>query len=222
MQREGLKKMKRRNVSTISELPDRKKTVLLFFADKDQANAYEVSESCGLEYSTAHSSVKALEKEGALQLKSQEINEKGVIAKAYALTTKGVHRCLCAKLTWHEKVVIVDKWQRLLNPNVSEWMKFIEALNDSNIEEMVSSNIGGFLKVSTDMGYFIDVIDESSFDAILVTMIDFDGTYAKVMRVIGSFPRLKERLLKLLEEEIALREEDLNRHRKIKAEFEKI
>ena len=214
--------MKRKNVNTVQELPDRKKTVLLFFAGKDEANSYEVSQGCEFMYSTAHSSVKALEKEGAIQLRSQKINEKGVIAKGYALTTKGVHRCLCAKLTWHEKVVIVDKWQRLLKPNVSEWMKFIEALNDPSIEEMVSSNIGGFLKVSTDMGFFIDVIDESSFDAILVTMIDSNETYTKVMSVIGRFPRLKERLLKLFEEEIAWREEDLNKHRRIKAEFEKI
>ena len=107
-------------------------------------------------------------------------------------------------------------------PNVLEWMKFIEALNDSNIEEMVSSNIGGFLKVSKDMGYFIDVIDESSFDAVLVTMIDFDETYAKVMRIIGSFPRIKARLLKLLEQDIAWRAEDLEKKRAMKARFEKL
>ena len=222
MRCESFKEMKRRNINNVPELPDKKKTVLLFFANKGEANAYEVSEACGLEYSTAHSSVKALEKEGALQLKSEKINEKGVTAKEYGLTTKGVHRCLCAKLTWHEKVVIVEKRQSLLKPNVLEWMKFIEALNDSNIEEMVSSNIGSFLKVCKDMGYFIDVIDESSFDAVLATMIDFDETYAKVMRIIGSFPRLKERLLKVLGEDIVWREEDLNRYRRIKAEFEKL
>jgi predicted transcriptional regulator len=218
----SFKKMKRRNIYSIPELPDKKKTVLLFFADKGEANTYEVSEACNLEYSTAHSSVKALEKESSLRLKSEKLNEKGVTAKTYEITTKGVHRCLCAKLPWHEKVIIVEKRQSLLMPTVLEWMKLIEALDDSNIEEMVSSNISGFLKVSEDMGHFLDVIDESSFDAVLVTMIDFDGTYAKVMRVIGSFPRLKERLLKLLEQDISWREEDLQRYRRIKAELERL
>jgi DNA-binding PadR family transcriptional regulator len=214
--------MKRRNVYSLPELPDKKKMVLLFFADRGEANAYEVSEACRLEYSTAYSSVKALEKEASLTLKSEKLNEKRVIAKTYEITTKGVHRCLCAKLPWHEKVVIVEKRQSLLKPNVLEWMKFIEVLDDSNIEEMVSSNISGFLKVSEDMGYFLDVIDESSFDAVLVTMIDFDGTYAKVMRIIDSFPRLKARLLRLLRDDIAWREKDLDRYRQIKAELEKI
>ena len=210
--------MKRRNI--VPELPDKKKTVLLFFADKGKANAYEISEGCGLEYSTAHSSVKALEKEGALHLKSEKINEKGVTAKEYALTTKGVHRCLCAKLTWHEKVAIVEKWQSILNPNVLEWMKFIEAVNDSNVEEMVSSNISLYLSGCNDIGYFIDVIDESSFDAVLATMIDLN-MYSKIMQIIGNFPRIKDRLLKLLEEDISWREEDLKRYRMIKAELAK-
>ena len=101
-------------------------------------------------------------------------------------------------------------------------MKFIEALNDSNIEELVSSNISGFLRASKDMGYFIDVIDESSFDALLATMIDFNETDAKVMRIIGNFPRIKERLLKLLEQDITWLEEDLEKKRTMKARFEKL
>jgi hypothetical protein len=59
------------------------------------------------------------------------------------------------------------------------------------------------------MSYFVDVIDETFFDALLTTMIDSDGTYSKVMRLIGSYPHIKDRLLKLLEEEIAWLEDDL-------------
>jgi hypothetical protein len=161
--------MKQRNIYSIPELPDKQKKVLLFFANIGEANTYEVSAACELQYSTAHSSVKALEKEGTLQFKSEEINKKGVVAKNYAITTAGVHRCLCASLPWHDKVEIVEKQQNLLNPNVLEWMKFLEALDDQNTEEMVSSNIGGFLQVSKDMGYFVDSIDDSFFDAVVVT-----------------------------------------------------
>ena len=214
--------MKQRNIYSIPELPEKKKKVLLFFADKGEANAYEVSGACKLQYSTTHSSVKALEKEGALRFRSEEINEKGVVAKTYEITTEGVHRCLCADLLWHEKVEIVEKQQNLLMPNVSEWMKFIESLNDPNTEEMVSSNIGGFLKVCKDQGYFIDCLDDSFFDAVLVTMISFDETYTKAMSVIGSFPRLKEKLLKLIEDDIVWRQEYCKKYIRIKAEIEKL
>jgi hypothetical protein len=42
------------------------------------------------------------------------------------------------------------------------------------------------------------------------------------MRIIDSFPRLKARLLRLLRDDIAWREKDLDRYRQIKAELEKI
>jgi len=221
MRRDSIKNMMERYSKALPELPDRKKKVLLFFAEKGEANIYKVSEDCDMRYSTAHSSVKALEKEGFVRLKSEEINEKGVTAKVYGLTTKGLHRSIYAMSTWHEKIVIAEKWQSLLNPNVLEWMKFIEVLKDPNVEKMVSDQIGSFLSCCNDAGFFIDVVDESFFDAVLATMIDFDETNSKVMRKIGSYPRIKERLLKLLEEDIAWRQEDVKRYSMIKAGFEK-
>ena len=141
MMYDSIKRKQKLSSNTQTELPVMKKKVLLCFAENDEMNIYKVAKLCGIGYSTAHSSIKSLEKEGFVQLKSEKINEKGVTAKEYGLTTKGVHRCLCAKLSWHEKVVIVEKQQSLLKPNVLEGMKFIEALNDSHIEELVSSNI---------------------------------------------------------------------------------
>lgn len=217
--RQTLRKIKRRRINKLPELPDKKKAVLLFFANNEAANAYRVSEACGFEYSTAHSSIKALSKEGFLQLADVKINEKGVTAKEYKITARGIHRCLCINTPWHDKVLIVKKWQRKLNPNVSEWMEFIEALNDPRTEEMFSSNVSIFLSGSMDLGYFLDVIDESSFDALLVVSVDFPSTHEKVMSVIGRFPRIRERLLKLIEEDNKWRKEDFEQHTNLLSEL---
>ncbi len=211
-----------RHGNTVSELSDRKKTALLFFAEKGEANIYKLSEECKMRYSTGHSSVKALEKEGFVRLKSEKKNEKGVTAKVYGLTTKGLYRCIYAMSTWHKKILIAEKWQSLLKPNVLEWMKFIETLNDSNIEKTINEQIGSFLSYCNDAGFFIDVVDESFFDAFLAAMIDFDETYNKVMHEIGSYPRIKERLLRNLEEDITWREEDVKKYRMMKARLEKL
>jgi hypothetical protein len=42
------------------------------------------------------------------------------------------------------------------------------------------------------------------------------------MSALGSFPHLKKKLLKLIEDDIAWQEEDCKRHRRIKAELEKL
>jgi len=220
--RDSIKKMAKQQSNIVPKLADRKKTVLRFVARMGEANIYQISEECKIRYSTAHSSVESLKKEGLLQLKSKILNKKGVPATFYGLTPKGLHRSIFDLPTWHEKIVIAEKWQDLLNPNVIEWMKFIEALNDQKTQEMVNTDIGSFLCCSDDLGFFVDVINDIFFDALLATMIEFNETYSKVMRTIGSFPRLKERLLKLLEQDIAWREEDLEKHRMMKAEFEKL
>lgn len=115
MRRDSIKNMMERYTNTLAELPDRKKKVLLFFAEKGEANSYKVSEDCKMQYSTTHSSVKALEKEGFVRLKSEKINEKGVTAKVYTLTLKG----LCKAFTvsdalWLKIDVIIDRWSGLL------------------------------------------------------------------------------------------------------------
>ena len=221
MWRERTNKVRKRDSNAMPKLPEKKKTVLLFFAEKDEANAYEVSEKCSLQYSTAHSSVKALEKDGLLRLKLEKINEKGVPTKVYGLTTKGAYWSIYSVSTWHEKILFAEKWQRLLKPNVVEWLKFIETLSDTRIEETLNTQIG--LSVSySDLDFFIDVIDDFFFAmVILPEMIIFHETYSKVMQRIQSYPRIKEILLKNLEEQIAWSKEDIEKQIRIKAEFEK-
>lgn len=222
MRPDSIKKMMKIQSDTVPELANRKKTVLLFFAKNGKANIYRIEKECKIRYSTAHSSIKSLEKEGLVQLKSKEINKKGVPATIYGLTTKGLHRAIFELPIWQEKIAVAEKWQRLLNPNVVEWMKFIEALNDPRTEEMVNSQIGGFLNCSDDLGFFVDAIDDLYFDALLATMIDFDDSYKIVMEKIASFPRILKRLPKLIKEDMAWREEDLKRYRRIKEELEKL
>lgn len=222
MRHDNIKKKLKKESNAVPELANRKKTVLLFIAKTGNVNIYQISEDCNLRYSTAHSSVKSLEKEGLVRLESAIKNEKGVPATLYGLTTKGLHRSIFDLPTWHEKTLIAEKWQTLLNPNVIEWMKFIEALNDPKTEEMVNSQIGSFLNCSDDLDFFVDVIDDPFFDALLATMIDFDGSYTAVMQTLVNFPRIKQRLPRLLEEDIKWQEEDLERRRRIKAEIEKL
>ena len=222
MKHDNITKKVKKESNAVPELANRKKTVLLFLARTGNVNIYQISEDCGLRYSTAHSSVKSLEKEGLVRLYSAVKNEKGVTATLYGLTTKGLHRSIFDLPTWHEKTLIAEKWESLLNPNVLEWMRFIEALGDSKAEEMVNSQIGSFLNYSNDLGFFVDVIDDLFFDAILATMIDFVDSYTTVMQTLTSFPRIKERLPRLLEEDIKWQEEDLERRKKIKAEIEKL
>ena len=124
--------------------------------------------------------------------------------------------------TWHERILVAEKHQDLLKPNVLEWMKFIETLNDPNIEEIVNQQIGSFFSWD-DPDFFIEAIDDFFFDTLIMTeMISSRETFGKIMREICNHPHIKEKLLKNLEEYIEWCEEDLEKHRVMKAEFEKL
>jgi hypothetical protein len=227
LKRVSIKKIVKEQSNVAPQLADRMKKVLLFLAKNGEASPYKLQEKCkigeneNMRYSTAHRSIKALELEGLVRLKSETRNAKGAPTTTYALTTKGLHQAIYDLPSWQEKIVVAEKWQSLLNPNVIEWMKFIEALNDQKTEELVNTEIGSFLCCSDDLGFFVDVIDDPFFDALLSTMVIFDESYYRILDKLEFFPRIKDRLLKLLEQDIMQYEDDLRRYQKIKSELQK-
>lgn len=204
----------------LPEIPEKKKQVLLCLAWNGKNNIYAISKKCKMGYSTTHASIKVLQKEGLVKLEALRKNEKMVSATEYSLTTKGVERVLIELPNWDEKIAIVEKWQRILNPNALEWMKFIGVLNDKKAKEIINAHITGSLQCSEDLGFFTAAIDEPFFDATISTMIVLPESEENLRSKIDTFPRIKKRLLKMLNEDIAWREEDLKRYKLIKYRLE--
>lgn len=214
--------------NNVPQLAPKKKEILHYIAQNGKSNIYSISEKCGITYSTAHVSIQALQKEGFIRLESRTKNVKKALTTIYSLTAKGVYQTIFDLPTWKEKIVIVEKWQYLLNPYVLEWMKFIGDLNDDKIEEQVNSQIGydltfkptgSFRGLIFDFGP-IDTIDETFFEATVSAMTIFPNSQTKVLSIIDRYPRIKKILLTLLNEDIKFREDDLTNYRRLKSQFE--
>lgn len=208
--------------NTQPELAEMKEKVLLYIAENGETNIYRIGEHCKIGYSTAHGSIKALEQQGLVQLMSARKNEKGVIAKSYGLTAKGLYYAIYKQSPWHEKIRVAEKSKDLLKPNVLEWLNFIETINDAHIEEAINNQISATLSYSDPL-YFIDVIDDFFFATIIIPeMIIYHESYCKIMKIIQCYPRIKSILLKDLEEQIAWAKEDLRKQSIMQEEFEKL
>jgi hypothetical protein len=222
MRKQGLLRSKRKNSADIKKLPEKKKAVLLFFTEKNEANAYEVAEALDLQYSTSHSSIQALKKDGLLLLNSTRKNEKGVMAKSYRLSSKGVYYSIYLKPTWREKIVVAEKWTDFIKPHFVDWLTFIGALSDPQIEKTINTQIGFSLSVD-DVGFFLDVFDDFFFTLQMVPeMVIFPETRTKIIELAKSYPRIKNELLNGLKEQNKWAEEDLEKQIKIQQDLERL
>jgi predicted transcriptional regulator len=229
---DSIKRKQKPSGNTQIELPAMKEKALLRFAECGELNIYQISKDCKMGYSTAHSSIKALEKDGLLRLKSASKNEKGVIAKSYDLTAKGVYQAIVAKSSWSEKIKIAERRKKLLGQNFLDWMKFIQDLNSADIEKQVIAQIGYCvsdsltpslleLRYSSPHRYF-DSVDDSLFDlTILTEMITQKDIRENILNVSEKYPSIKNKLQKLIEEQIQWDKDDLEKLEMIKAEFER-
>lgn len=214
--------------NNMPQISPKKKEILQYIAQNGESNIYKISEKCKITYSTVHASIQALEKEGLIRLESRTKNVKKAQTTIYGLTAKGVYQTVFDLPTWKEKIVIVEKWQHLLNRHVLEWMKFIGDLDDKETEEQVNSQIGydltfkptgAFMGLAFDFGP-IDLIDETFFEATISAMMVFPNSETKILSIIDKYPRIKKILLALLNEDIKFRENDLKNYRLLKSRFE--
>jgi predicted transcriptional regulator len=229
---DSIKKQHKPYNHTQNELPAMKEKVLLCFAENGEMNIYQISQLCEIGYSTAHSSIKALERKRLVRLKSASKNEKGVIAKSYDLTAKGIYQAIVAKSSWNEKTAIAEKRKKLLGQNFLDWLKFIQDLNDKGIEKQVNTQIGycigdystpSLLELRYSSPYrYDDSVDDSLFDlTILTKIITQNNVLGNILNVIEKYPSIKKKLQKLIEEQIQWDKDDLKKLEMIKAEFEK-
>jgi hypothetical protein len=225
---DSMRQIVRNKDNNIPQLAPKKKIILHYIAQNGKSNIYSISEDCEITYSTAHVSIQSLQKEGFVRLESRTKNVKKALTTIYGLTAKGVYQTIFDLPTWKEKIIIVEKWQHLLNPHVLEWMKFIGDLNDKKTEEQVNSQIGydltfkptgSFIGLAFDFGP-IDIIDETFFEATVSTMMIFPNSAAKILSIIGNYPRIKKILLVLLNEDIKFREDDLKNYRRLRSQFD--
>ncbi len=214
--------------NNVPQLAPKKKEILHYIAQTGNSNIYSISEECEITYSTTHVSIQSLQTEGFIRLKSRTKNVKRALTTIYGLTAKGIYQTIFDLPTWKEKIVIVEKWQHLLNPHVLEWMKFIGDLNDKKTEEQVNSQIGynltfkptgSFMGLAFDFGP-IDIIDETFFEATISAMMIFPHSAATILSIVGNYPRIKKILLALLNEDIKFREDDLENYRQLKSRIE--
>jgi len=230
---DSIKRKQKWSSNTPIELPVMKERVLLSFAENGEMNIYQISKLCEMGYSTAHSSIKALEKDDLVQLVSTKENEKGVIAKSYDLTVKGVYQAITAKSPWREKIAVAEKRKELLGQNFLDWMKFIRALDDAEIEENVNTQIGysitgysapTFLQLRYSSPHiYDDSIDDVLFDVTILTrMTTQKDVLGKVLNAVENYPAIKNKLQKLVEEQIRWEKDDLNKLETIKAELEQL
>ena len=230
---DSIKRKQKPSNNTQIALPVKKERVLLCFAENGEMNTYQISKLCEIGYSTAHSSIKALEKDDLVQLASIKTNEKGVIAKSYDLTVKGVYQAITTKSPWREKIAIAEKRKELLGQNFLDWMKFIQALNDAEIEENVNTQLGysitgysapTFLQLRYNSPHIYDYsIDDILFDVTILTrMTTQKDVLDKVLTSVENYPAIKNKLQKLIEEQIQWEKEDLNKLETIKAELEQL
>lgn len=233
MMYDSIKRKQKWSSNTPIELPVMKERVLLSFAENGEMNIYQISKLCEMGYSTAHSSIKALEKDDLVQLVSTKENEKGVIAKSYDLTVKGVYQAITAKSPWREKIAVAEKRKELLGQNFLDWMKFIRALDDAEIEENVNTQIGysitgysapTFLQLRYSSPHiYDDSIDDVLFDVTILTrMTTQKDVLGKVLNAVENYPAIKNKLQKLVEEQIRWEKDDLNKLETIKAELEQL
>ena len=230
---DSINRKQKPSFNTQIELSAMKEKVLLRFAECGELNIYQISKDCKIGYSTAHSSIKVLEKDGFVRLRSARKNEKGVIAKSYDLTAKGVYQAIFAKSSWSEKIKIAEKRKNLLGQNFLDWMKFIQELNNGDVEKQVITQIGYCvsdnstpslleLRYSSPYRYF-DSVDDSLFDlTILTKMITEKDIRENILNVIEKYPSIKNKLQKLIEEQIQWDKDDLKKLEMIKAEFENV
>ena len=67
---DSINRKQKPSFNTQIELPAMKEKVLLRFAECGELNIYQISKDCKIGYSTAHSSIKVLEKDGFVRLRS--------------------------------------------------------------------------------------------------------------------------------------------------------
>ena len=90
---DSMKRKQKLTINTKTELSEMKEKVLFCFAENGEMNIYKVGKRCGIGYSTAHSSIKALEKalavcNCALILVSHNLSFlRSVVATIWQLTT---------------------------------------------------------------------------------------------------------------------------------------
>ncbi len=212
-----------------TELPEKMKQALLFIADHAESNIYQVKEKCMMGYSTAHNSIKALENEGFIRLIAERKNEKGVMAKYYGLALKGFYQSIYVKSPWHEKVVLAEKRKELVHENFLTWMKFIEALNDSEVERDINNRFSDAAATSflfdSPLGFrhYCSELDDSIFDlTVMTTLIVTPLFLDKFLAVINNFPSINTKIQKLITEQIVAYQDDLKKLERIQKGLEGI
>jgi predicted transcriptional regulator len=224
-------KRKQKLRSNTLDLPAIKQKVLLYIAENGETNIYQIGEQCQIGYSTAHSSIKALEKQGLVQLRSERKNEKGVIAKSYVLTINGLYQSIYAKHYWHEKILIAEKRKDLVGKSFLEWMKLIQSLNNSEIEHEANTQIGYYanenlkpslLELQASNIFLMDDFSDTLFDLIILTaMITNNNVLCDVLKIIESYPSIKSKLKRQNQIYMEGLKRDMKRLEIIKASFEK-
>jgi hypothetical protein len=213
------------------DLAAMKEKVLLLIAENGETNIYQVGEQCQIGYSTAHSSIKALEKQGLIKLRSAHKNAKGVIAKSYGVTTKGIYQSIYAKSIWLEKVTLAEKNKSLVGNSFLEWMKFIQLLNNSEIEHEVNTQIGYYandnsnpslLELQAGNTFLMNEFSDALFDLIILTaMITNNVVLSDILKIIEKYTTIKNKLkrqIKIYEHGL---KSDIKRLETITACFEK-
>jgi predicted transcriptional regulator len=201
-----------------TDLPEKMQQALLFVADYGESNIYRVKGSCNMGYSTAHNSMKTLENEGFIRLTAVRKNEKGVMAKYYGLTLKGLYHSIYAKSPWHEKVVLAEKRKELAHENFLTWMKFIEALNNPEIEKDINKQFSNAATTSFLFEHpfgarqYYSELDDSIFDlTVMTTLIVNPHFLDRFLAVISNFLSIKTKIHKLITEQMVAYQDDLKK-----------
>jgi hypothetical protein len=185
-----------------AQLPDKMRQALVFIAENKRANIYQVKENCAMGYSTAHSSIKTLETEGSIRLLSEEKNSKGVMAKIYGITLKGLYQAIYVKSSWEEKVALIEKRKDLVHENFITWMKFIGAFNISEIENEINNRIADEANVSflfeiPFYNHYYPDLDDALFDLTILTKLIVEPGFLDVFLVkISNFPSIRTKIEK--------------------------
>ena len=201
-----------------AELPEKMKQALLFIADNSESNIYRVKERCMMGYSTAHNSIKALENEGFIRLTGARKNEKGVMAKYYGLTLKGLYQSIYVKSPWHEKVALAEKRKELVHENFLTWMRFIEALNNPEVEKDINNQFSNLATTSflfespfSSRQYYSE-LDDSIFDLTVMTTLIVNPLFLdRFLAVISNFPSIRTKIHKLITEQTVAYQDDLKK-----------
>lgn len=118
--------LKENERNKIPGLSTRRSQVLFFIAENGPANIYQIKRKLNLpSYSTAHGSIKALEKEGLIQMQQEKQTEKGVHAKVYELNFFGLVYSLLYEDSWTNLEKIVNKWEAIAPFSLKQYSYFV-------------------------------------------------------------------------------------------------